>query len=111
MIRKVTIMKSSHTKTAPVPAGSAEVAGVEFKDQAPEAQDVFLVGSFNDWNVGIQRAPRGACAARARARVACGRPSRISFFFADGFSNDDSRARLHFDFVRLVQLRRESVNG
>jgi hypothetical protein len=78
MIRKVTIMKSSHTKTAPVPAGSAEVAGVEFKDQAPEAQDVFLVGSFNDWNVGIQRAPRGACAGEGEGRL---RPAVTNIVF------------------------------
>ncbi len=76
--------------SAPVPSVSAEVAGVEFKYEAPEAQEVFLVGSFNDWNVGNLPMPRDTHGV-GRMRVPLAAGSHEYRFVADGVWNDDPR--------------------
>jgi len=78
-------------KTAPVLPAPAEAAGVEFSYDAPEVQEVFLVGSFNEWNVAnlpMQRDPQGVW----RVRVPLASGSHEYRFIADGVWNDDPRA-------------------
>ena len=49
-------------------ANAAKIQSVEFKCHAPEAQQVFLVGTFNEWQPeAAKRAPAGAMRSRASA--------------------------------------------
>ena len=83
-------MKPNKHKTPVIPAAE-KALGVEFSHEAPEAKEVFLAGSFNDWNVTnlpMSRDPRGVW--RVRVPLAAG--SYEYRFIADGVWNDDPRA-------------------
>lgn len=83
-------MKPNKNKTPVVPAAE-KAPGVEFSYEAPEAKEVFLAGSFNDWNVTnlpMSRDPQGVW----RVRVPLP-PGRYEYrFVADCVWNDDPRA-------------------
>lgn len=83
-------MKPNQLKKPVIPA-IAQALEVEFSYEAPEAGEVFLAGSFNEWNVTslpMSRDPQGVW--RVRVPLAPGRHEYR--FIADGVWNDDPRA-------------------
>lgn len=83
-------MKSNkHRK--PVTPSADQARGVEFSYEAPEAKEVFLAGSFNNWNVTnlpMSRDLQGVWRVwvpHTPGRYECR-------FIADGIWNDDPRA-------------------
>lgn len=83
-------MKTNQHKTPVIPAAD-KAPGVEFSYEAPETKEVFLAGSFNEWDVTslpMSRDPQGVW--RVRVPLAPGRHEYR--FIADGVWNDDPRA-------------------
>ena len=72
-------------------SNGVQAAGVEFSYAAPEANEVYLAGSFNDWNPAnllMHRDQQGIWRLRVVLPVA-----RYEYrFIADGIWNDDPRA-------------------
>lgn len=88
--RQKEIMKPKKVKLTDAPADE-QTAGAEFLYVAPEAHEVYLAGSFNDWNPAhllMRRDAEGVW--RLRVVLAPGRHEYR--FVADGIWNDDPRA-------------------
>jgi len=78
-------------KKMPGNSNSKQNAEVEFSYAAPEANEVYLAGSFNDWNptnLSMRRDPQGVW----RLRVVLPAARHEYRFIADGIWNDDPRA-------------------
>lgn len=83
-------MKPKKVKLTDAPADE-QTAGAEFSYFAPEATEVYLAGSFNDWNP-TNLLMRREADGMWRLRLVLAPGHHEYRFIADGIWNDDPRA-------------------